>query len=179
MHVVPVGHAIPQPPQFALSVVGFTQVPPQVTSGALHAQTPAVQVWFAPHIVVQLPQCALLACTSTHAPPQNAMPMPQFESGRFMSGCTFVSVGAPPMSTGDPPSCGPVSGRGPMSTLFGPVSPPGEPSDPVMVMSGLEQPAPMTAARTSTHPSERERLSSMGHPPIPCQCLTRRRWFRE
>lgn len=49
-HDEPPGHALPQAPQFALSVCGSTHVPEQVKLDPLHTHTPPWHVARAPHL---------------------------------------------------------------------------------------------------------------------------------
>jgi hypothetical protein len=87
VHVSPLPHARPQPPQFASSVSGSEHVPLQLFSlavqhatvvpvvGGLH-DSPIAVLQLAPHA----PQFVLSA-SRLHAPPQFASPLPQHAAG--------------------------------------------------------------------------------------------------
>jgi hypothetical protein len=64
-------HALPQVPQFALSVCVSAHLPVHATCGALHseAQAPFVQVSDAPHAFPQAPQFAVSVCVLVHVWP--------------------------------------------------------------------------------------------------------------
>lgn len=63
LHVAPVAQARPQPPQWLVLVMGFTQAPAQ-------------QVRPAPHALPHAPQLAGSVCKFTHVPPQVVWPVP-------------------------------------------------------------------------------------------------------
>ncbi len=62
--------AIPQPPQFLMSVVSSTHVWLQRSGGLPQTQPPLTQLAPVGHELVQLPQCALSFFSSTQTPPQ-------------------------------------------------------------------------------------------------------------
>jgi hypothetical protein len=61
LHTCPAGHALPQAPQFALSVARSRQVPPQLVSDVPQntSQRPSVQTCPAEHTLPQVPQFSL------------------------------------------------------------------------------------------------------------------------
>jgi hypothetical protein len=83
-----VGQILPQPPQFAASVLVSTQAPPHSMAGNTQAksQLPSTHVGVAPgggmHTVSQSPQCAVLVIKSMQDPSQfwvpPAQPVPHF-----------------------------------------------------------------------------------------------------
>ena len=75
-HWVPPPHAIPQAPQFWLSVVRTTQLVPQSVEpdGHVAVQVPALQTSPAAQAFPQLPQSAALVWRFTHWPLQDVVP---------------------------------------------------------------------------------------------------------
>ena len=71
-HVAPPVHAMPQPPQFAASVVMFTHALPQRSRPGVQYDwhDPAEHTWPAAHALPQRPQWSRRELVSTHAPPQ-------------------------------------------------------------------------------------------------------------
>ena len=78
MHDRPPPHTVPQPPQLVASLLMSTQLPLQLTSGAVHdvAQLPALHTWFMPQALAQEPQLAGSADRSTQALPHFVRPTP-------------------------------------------------------------------------------------------------------
>jgi hypothetical protein len=66
---------VPQPPQFALLVLGSTQLDPHSVSplSQLEVQEPLLQTWPVWQVVEQLPQC--VASDATHEPLQSMSPV--------------------------------------------------------------------------------------------------------
>jgi hypothetical protein len=94
-------HALPQPPQFVVLVCVSTQAPPHDVPPEEHLQAPATQVLPPPHVVVQLPQAALFAVTSTHLPPQSAWPVAHVG---VVSASAASCASAPSAASVPPPS---------------------------------------------------------------------------
>jgi hypothetical protein len=85
------GQALPQAPQWATLLVVLDSQPlpaslsqlakpalqaPTAQAPIVHAAVPLLAI----HVVPQAPQLLVLACTSTHPPPQQRSPMAQRES---------------------------------------------------------------------------------------------------
>jgi hypothetical protein len=75
----PAAHAVAQAPQLLVSVVVSTQVPPQLTVGALQGEThtPMAQSSPVAHAIPQAPQLAGSLAVSTQVEPQRVSPLPQ------------------------------------------------------------------------------------------------------
>lgn len=69
--------AVPQAPQFALSVARFTHVPPHDTCPDGHSHAPAAHAVPPEHLTPHAPQLALSPVVSTHAPPHETRPTGQ------------------------------------------------------------------------------------------------------
>jgi len=63
--------SLPQPPQWALSMLVSTHLPSHTISPAGHSHAPPLHVAPIGHSVPQPPQCDVLVLVSTHAPSQN------------------------------------------------------------------------------------------------------------
>jgi len=79
VHTWPAAQALPQVPQFALSLcvsvqVAAVPVPQTVVLPVGHVQVPAAQVAPAAQVLPQLPQLARSVERSTHAAPHVALP---------------------------------------------------------------------------------------------------------
>ena len=108
--VVPPRQTRPQPPQFALSEAGFTQVAPHRSSPGEHAHPPPAQDAPFGHCVLQAPQCAGFVRRSTHA-------LLQSESAAPASSVPQLALQVPPLQTGAPPIGGQTFPHAPQ--LFG------------------------------------------------------------
>ncbi len=62
-------HAVPHIPQWLLSVIGLTHVPPQSVVPVLQTHAPAVHVLLALQTLSQRPQCSRVLCVSTQSAP--------------------------------------------------------------------------------------------------------------
>lgn len=77
MQVVPVAHAFPHDPQFALAVCRSAHVPEQSLVPAGHAQLPPVHTRLPPHTCMQKPQLLTSVFRSTQEVPHFASPVAQ------------------------------------------------------------------------------------------------------
>lgn len=89
-HVVPRPQPMPHPPQFALSLCGFTHVAPQSRSPAAHVQAPLTHVAPFGHWTPQPLQLSVLFVVFTQLLLQSVSPAPQ------------TVVQTPPEQTGVP-----------------------------------------------------------------------------
>jgi hypothetical protein len=76
-HICPIGHAVPQAPQFNESAWVSTHAAPQSVRSIGQPQVPLLQPCPAGHALPHVPQLLVSACRSTHVPPQLSVPATQ------------------------------------------------------------------------------------------------------
>jgi hypothetical protein len=70
VHAAPLSHALPQPPQFAVSVIVSTHVPlHSIPPVPAHEHVPCEQAWSAAQVVPHAPQFSTSELVSTHTSP--------------------------------------------------------------------------------------------------------------
>jgi hypothetical protein len=93
MHLAPLGHPMPQPPQSPASVAS-TQIPLHRNRPGPHWHTPLAQMVPLGQALPQLPQWLAFEVVSTQVPLQTVRPSPQFATGRVQTESWHTSPAA-------------------------------------------------------------------------------------